>query len=176
MAKLAAAALALCLAAAPAAAAVAEPSGLVAGLRASADEEAAFVLTADGAHVYQCKATAAGPAAWTFVAPDATLYEGTRSIGVHKSPTLFESTSDRSSVSALLRATQAAGGGNLPWALYRAQPLAASGMFAGITSIQRVNTAGGVAPATGCSAANLGAETRVPFTADYYFYRRRGAG
>jgi hypothetical protein len=48
-------------------------------------------------------------------------------------------------------------------------------MFAGVTSIQRVNTTGGVAPPGGCSAANAGAESRVPFTAQYYFYKRRGA-
>ena len=38
--------------------------------------------------------------------------------------------------------------------------------------IQRVNTAGGVAPATGCATtANLGARALVPYTTDYVFYR-----
>ncbi len=41
------------------------------------------------------------------------------------------------------------------------------------TFVQRVNTSGGVAPATGCtSAADLGHKAVVPYTADYYFYRR----
>jgi hypothetical protein len=162
----------------PAGAAIPEPSGIAPGLRASADEEPVFMLSAEGAHVYQC-GQAAGDAnayAWRFTAPDATLYEGTRSIGSHHVPNLWESTSDRSSVSGVLRSTQSAGGDNLPWALYRAQPLASSGMFAGVTSIQRVNTAGGVAPVVGCTAANAGAETRIPFTAEYYFYKPRGAG
>jgi hypothetical protein len=40
------------------------------------------------------------------------------------------------------------------------------------TYIQRLNTAGGVAPSTGCaSLENVGNRAYVPYTADYYFYR-----
>ena len=175
MSKLAAP-IVLALWAAPALAAIAEPPGLVASLRASAEEEASFMLSANGVHVYECKLTGGNPtaAAWYFVAPDATLFEGSRSIGVHKTANLWESTSDRSSVSGQVRSTQAAGS-NLPWTLYRAQPMNPTGMFAGVTSIQRVNTAGGAAPETGCSGTTVGTEARVPFTADYYFSKRRGA-
>jgi hypothetical protein len=43
------------------------------------------------------------------------------------------------------------------------------------TFVQRVNTAGGVAPATGCAAASdVGARAFVPYTADYYFYAPSG--
>jgi hypothetical protein len=87
---------------------------------------------------------------------------------------LWESLSDRSSVSGVLRATQASGGGNLPWAYLRAVPTSEDGMFAGVTSIQRVDTRGGAAPANGCGADTIGQEARVPFTAEYYFYKRRG--
>jgi hypothetical protein len=39
------------------------------------------------------------------------------------------------------------------------------------TFIQRVNTAGGLAPSTGCaSAEDVGHEEFVPYTADYFFY------
>ena len=39
------------------------------------------------------------------------------------------------------------------------------------TYIHRVNTSGGVAPATGCSKLrDLGKKAFVPYTADYYFY------
>jgi hypothetical protein len=41
------------------------------------------------------------------------------------------------------------------------------------TFIQRVNTAGGIAPATGCSAASdVGKKALVPYTTDYVFYRQ----
>jgi hypothetical protein len=42
----------------------------------------------------------------------------------------------------------------------------------GTTYIQRVNTAGGVAPATGCgSSTDVGKQAFVPYTTDYYFYK-----
>ncbi len=40
------------------------------------------------------------------------------------------------------------------------------------TFVQRLNTKGGSAPAEGCSTlADVGSQTLVPYTADYYFYR-----
>ena len=40
------------------------------------------------------------------------------------------------------------------------------------TFIQRVNTSGGVAPATGCtSSTDVGKKVLVPYMADYFFYR-----
>ena len=40
------------------------------------------------------------------------------------------------------------------------------------TFIHRVNTQGGIAPATGCTtAAQLGAIALVPYSTDYFFYR-----
>lgn len=42
----------------------------------------------------------------------------------------------------------------------------------GTTYIQRLNTQGGSAPATGCSGTtDVGKQTLVPYTADYYFFR-----
>jgi Protein of unknown function (DUF3455) len=42
------------------------------------------------------------------------------------------------------------------------------------TFIQRLNTAGGLAPSVGCSSvANVGSEAFVPYTADYFFYTDR---
>lgn len=40
-----------------------------------------------------------------------------------------------------------------------------------VTYIQRLDTQGGLAPATGCDAAHEGATARIGYTATYYFYR-----
>lgn len=41
------------------------------------------------------------------------------------------------------------------------------------TFIQRLKTTGGTAPASGCSvAADVGKQVLVPYTADYYFFRK----
>ena len=39
------------------------------------------------------------------------------------------------------------------------------------TYIQRVNTTGGLAPTSGCDASTVGTVAKVPYTADYYFYK-----
>ena len=45
-------------------------------------------------------------------------------------------------------------------------------ILAQTTFIQRVNTSGGVAPATGCTqVSQIGVMVLVPYTTDYYFYR-----
>jgi hypothetical protein len=41
-----------------------------------------------------------------------------------------------------------------------------------VTFVQRLNTKGGSAPEDGCSvAADVGKQTLVPYTADYFFYK-----
>lgn len=164
-----------CLAALPAAA-VLEPGGIAPALRALPGEEPAFALRADGAQIYQCLPVATGGYAWALQAPDATLYDGTHGVARFASPNHWESLDDRSSVSGIPRRMQPAGAGNMPWEILGAIPAGENGMFAGVTSIQRVNTRGGAAPAGGCDDTHVGDEARAAFTADYYFYKRRGAG
>jgi hypothetical protein len=159
----------------PAAAAIPEPGDLAPGLRAPANEEAAFMLSGDGVYVYECRQSLLDPNAygWVFVVPDATLYDGARSVARHATVGVFEALTDRSSLSGVVRASQAAGAANLPWLSMRAQPLSSDGVFAGVTSIQRVNTSGGMAPTSGCGPTNVGGSTRVAYQADYYFYKQR---
>ena len=66
--------------------------------------------------------------------------------------------------------------GAIPWFLLevRGAQLGPAGghKLARTTHIQRVNTYGGAAPATGCSAAgNIGARAIVPYEADYVFFK-----
>ena len=157
-------------------AAVPEPQGVPPRLRPSANEVASLRLTGSGVMIYQCRATLTNPNAyaWYYVAPDATLYDGGHEVARMTSPNLIEGLSDPSSLSGVVRASQAATGG-LPWTLAQAIPMGDSGIFAGVTSFQRLNTRGGMPPATGCSSDNVGEESRIAFDADYYFYRKRGS-
>ena len=61
----------------------------------------------------------------------------------------------------------------IPWLLLSARSTGPEGSFSKISSIQRVNTAGGVAPAGGCTRATAGKPVRVDYTADYYFFTAR---
>src|ERR1700682_1438686 len=42
-----------------------------------------------------------------------------------------------------------------------------TGSFSKVTSVQRVNTVGGLAPKGGCSQAAVGTPVRINYTADY---------
>jgi hypothetical protein len=169
--------LALALAAcASAHAEITPPSGISPRLAASPNEVPSFALRGEGDHLFECRQVAANPDrfAWSFTAPDATLYDQGRPVGRHVQMNVWESTTDRTSVSGAMRSRQDAGTGNLPWALFRGVASPEGGIFAGVTSVQRVNTSGGVAPAAGCDADHVGQEARVAFKADFYFYKLRG--
>ena len=60
--------------------------------------------------------------------------------------------------------------GAIPWLLLKARSNDGSGIFSTITYVQRLQTAGGVAPAEGCDRSDPGAERAIPYTAVYAFY------
>ena len=60
----------------------------------------------------------------------------------------------------------------IPWLLLNVTSHGGeTGRLSDITSIQRLETKGGNAPATGCDADHVGAESDVLYTARYFFYR-----
>jgi len=59
--------------------------------------------------------------------------------------------------------------GAVPWLLLQATSNMGTGAFSDVTFVQRLNTAGGVAPG-GCDATTANTDTRVPYSADYYFF------
>jgi len=61
----------------------------------------------------------------------------------------------------------------IPWLLLGTKSVGREGSFSKVTSVQRVNTSGGVAPKAGCSEGNAGTPARIPYTADYYFFTAR---
>jgi uncharacterized protein DUF3455 len=95
-----------------------------------------------------------------------------RSVGRHYAGPTWES-KDGSSVVGEVRASEPAPdpAAAIPWLLLAAKATAGSGLFSATSSIQRVQTLGGLAPSAACSASNTGQVARVPYTATYYFYR-----
>lgn len=66
--------------------------------------------------------------------------------------------------------------GAIPWLLVRVVGKAfgpeGGSVLTKTKFIQRLNTSGGIAPATGCSqASSIGALALVPYSADYFFFR-----
>lgn len=128
---------------------------------------------AKGAQVYVCKAKEGAPSTfeWTLTGPDAQLFDDKgQPIGKHYAGPTWE-LGDGSKVIAKLHAKVDAPDPNaIAWLLLDTKETQGTGLMTRVKSIQRVATAGGKAPATGCDAAHGGAETRANYTATYYFY------
>ena len=121
---------------------------------------------ARGVQIYQWTGTA-----WQFVAPDAVLYEDEGENGVlatHFAGPTWKSHSGSEVVGAVDKKCTP-DPDSIPWLLLKASSSHGPGIFDGVTFIQRVNTVGGKAPAAPGKFA--GEEAKVPYTADYYFYR-----
>jgi hypothetical protein len=159
------------------------------------DGHVVFLETrAYGTQNYVCLPTPAG-VAWKFLGPQATLFISTpafqQQIATHflsanpgeqglPRPT-WQHSFDSSSVWGRLYAPPSSdpnyvAPGAIPWLLLEAAGTAngpnGGTLLSRTTYIHRVNTQGGVAPATGCTeATQAGAVVLVPYATDYFFYR-----
>lgn len=163
------------LAAATLLAACAAPQSvsLPAALQPQRGEALAMIVPAKGVQIYECRAGTAG-FEWTFVAPDAQLFgRHGQLIGKHGAGPAWEATDGSRVVGTVKAKSPAPVGGAVPWLLLTAKSAGTEGAFSKVTSIQRLHTRGGAAPASGCSGASAGSFARVDYTADYYFFTAR---
>jgi hypothetical protein len=142
-----------------------------------------------GTQNYICLSSGAG-IAWTFFGPQATLFDDDdKQVITHflsanpdengtPRPT-WQHSKDTSTVWAMVAPFSTpvvVTPGAIPWLLLQVvgdQDGPTGGhKLTTTTFIHRVNTAGGVAPATGCTVAtDVGKKALVPYTTDYFFYK-----
>lgn len=156
------------------------------------DGSTAYLIgRAYGTQNYICL-LAGGGFAWTFLGPQATVFDDTMQqitthyLGANPSEggtlrATWQHSADTSAVWAVAIGSSLDPGfvapDSIPWLLLRsvgakAGPLGGD-VLAVTTFIQRVNTSGGLAPAAGCKrAGDIGKKAFVPYTADYVFYRQ----
>lgn len=167
---LAAAALAACTAVPPTTVTAQLPAKLQ-----PAGEKLAMVVPATGVQIYECraKADANGQFEWAFVAPEADLFDRQgRRIGRHYAGPHWEALDGSKVVGAVKERADSPSPEAIPWLLLAARRTGPLGAFSDVTSIQRVNTVGGMAPRSGCGQASAGTQARVAYVTDYYFYTR----
>jgi hypothetical protein len=135
---------------------------------APAGNEVSFHTYARGVQIYRWNG-----ATWDFVAPVATLYAEAGfhgEVGNHYVGPKWQSKSG-----SVVEGRRVPGTGCTPdtsaiaWLLLSRFDATGPGIFGGVTFIQRVNTTGGLAPAT--PGLTVGEVREVPYTAEYYFYR-----
>ena len=136
---------------------------------AAPNETLVATIHAEGAQVYECKADASGKPAWQFREPIATLLIGAETVGRHFAGPNWE-LADGSGVSGkVVGRAPGATAKDIPLLKLEVASQRGTGKLTGVTTIQRLNTKGGVAEGP-CEAA--GAFLSVPYSADYTFYKR----
>jgi len=138
-------------------------------IQAPADTKLLLEVHAKGDQIYTCEKNGA-LFTWTLKGPDAQLFDKDGKVfGKHFAGPSWEA-KDGSRVTGKAVANAPSPVANsVPWLLLSVVSQEGNGVLAHVTAIQRVNTKGGKAPATGCDASHAGDEVRKPYSADYRF-------
>jgi hypothetical protein len=154
---------------APKADAVAERPELPAGcggVEAPAESILVSRVYAIGVQVYRWSGSS-----WELIEPVANLYADANyrgKIGTHFIGPTWESNSG-SFVVARRIGDCTPDPTAIAWLKLEATTAEGPGIFGKVSTIQRLNTTGGLRPTT--AGTTVGEEKRVPYTAEYYFYR-----
>ena len=137
----------------------------------------ALQVYAKGVQIYQVQRSTTDPAVfkWVLIAPLATLYTNedfTNPVGNHYAGPTWEfkkgfNKGEKTVAKKLQEASVDATA--IPWLLLKAVDSLSSANNK-VTCVQRVCTAGGLAPTTGADEAHVGTYDSIPYTAAYFFY------
>lgn len=140
-------------------------------IQVPAGEDVVLFVRGTGSQVYTCKAGAGDRFSWTLKEPEAELRDrNDKVIGQHSAGpkwTLKDGSEVTGTAAAKVESLDA---DSIPWLLVKVTSNSGKGSLAKVTSIQRVHTKGGKAPTEGCDATHHDAETKVAYSADYYFF------
>jgi hypothetical protein len=127
-----------------------------------------------GVQIYECasKPDDAHAFSWKLKAPEADLFDDHgQKVARHFAGPTWQATDGSSALGTVKAKADAPDPQAVPWLLLTALGKG-PGLLAPVLHVQRLDTNGGKAPASGCDAAQAKAkaETRVPYEATYYFY------
>jgi hypothetical protein len=139
-------------------------------IQTTADEQLVMRVHANGDQIYSCK-TDGAQAGWTLKAPDAQLFDKDgKAFGKHFAGPSWEANDGSRVVGKAAANVASPDAESIPWLLVKVVSHTGEGVLAAVTSIQRINTKGGKAPASGCDAGHAGQEVRAAYSADYLFF------
>src|SRR5436190_21125022 len=124
---------------------------------------------AEGAQVYECKAGADGKLAWAFREPIATLLSDSKTVGRHYAGPNWEHIDGSAVVGKVAANAPGATPKDIPLLKLEVVSSRGSGALSGVTTVQRINTAGGRHDGA-CEKA--GALYSAPYAADYVFLKK----
>ena len=129
------------------------------------------VLTAHaiGTQIYECKAGADGKLAWAFLQPAATLTADDKIVAHHYAGPTWKFSDGSAVVGRTVASAPGKTANDIAWLKLEATAHRGNGTASTITTVQRINTVGGVI-AGECDHAN--ATRAMPYSADYVFLRK----
>lgn len=139
-------------------------------LQPPANERLLLQVHAKGNQVYICTSDS-GQFTWTLKAPDAQLSDKNGKLfGKHFAGPSWEANDGSRVVGKAVANSPSPEANSIPWLLVTILSHDGNGVLSGVTAIQRINTKGGNAPASGCDSLHVSQEVPVPYSADYRFY------
>ena len=126
-------------------------------------------LEAEGAQVYQCQPDTNGKLVWTFREPIATLLLDGKTVGRHYAGPNWEHIDSSAVVGKAVGNAPGATANDIPWLKLTVISGRGTGILSGVTTVQRINTAGGKLEGP-CDKP--GTYHNAPYSADYVFLRK----
>ena len=128
------------------------------------------VLTAHavGLQLYECKPGADGKLAWAFTAPQATLTVDGKVVGKHGAGPTWEHLDGSGITAKAVANAPGATENDIPWLKLEVTSHKGAGQLDGVTTVQRINTKGGVMKGTCDRERGEG----MPYEADYVFLKK----
>jgi hypothetical protein len=139
------------------------------GAIAAPGEAVVVSLHAEGAQVYDCKAGADGKLAWAFREPIATLMEDGKTVGRHYAGPNWELNDGSAVVGKMAGSAPGATANDIAWLKLDVASRRGSGVLTPVTTVQRINTAGGKLDGA-CDKA--GTWRSMPYAAEYVFLKK----
>ena len=136
---------------------------------AAPGESVVATLHAEGAQVYECKVSSDGKLTWAFREPIATLLLDGKTVGRHYAGPNWEHVDGSAVVGKAVANVAGKTPGDIPWLKLEVTAHRGSGALSGVTTVQRINTEGGVYSGA-CDKA--GAFHSAPYAADYVFLKK----
>jgi hypothetical protein len=136
---------------------------------ASRGETAVATFHAEGAQIYECKTGLDGKLVWQFREPVATLLLGGNTVGRHYAGPSWAHVDGSAVIAKPIGNAPGQTQADIPWLRLEVIGHHGTGAFSSVTTIQRINTRGGVATGV-CEQA--GSYLSIPYAAEYIFLRQ----
>jgi hypothetical protein len=136
---------------------------------AAPGESVVATFHAEGAQIYDCKPDAGGKLTWQFREPIATLLVDGKTVGRHYAGPNWEASDGSAVTGKSVANVPGATPDDIPWLKLEVTARRGTGTLAGVTTVQRINTHGGV---TSGACERAGAYFSAPYAADYVFLRK----